>query len=80
MSLVDQACSPYIFDTNHFENLLSANSERTLVADDQLQIKLIEVGEKGILHTYELSISKLTVSDARLGFQSNRRSGNVPKH
>jgi hypothetical protein len=48
MSLVDQTCSPYIFDTNHFENLLSANSERTLVADDQLQIKLIEVGEKGI--------------------------------
>jgi hypothetical protein len=48
MSLVDQACSPYIFDTYHFEKLLSANSERTLVADDQLQIKLIEVGEKGI--------------------------------
>jgi hypothetical protein len=78
MSLVDQACSPYIFDTNHFENLLSANSERTLVSDDQLHIKLIEVGEKGILHMYTLSISKLTFDDARLGFQSSGRSGNVP--
>lgn len=47
MSLAAQPCDPYIFDTNHFENLLNANSDRMLVPDNQCQIKLIEVGNRG---------------------------------
>lgn len=45
-SLADHACDPYVFDTCHFADLLSLNSEGTFVEDDQLKIKLIEVGNK----------------------------------
>jgi hypothetical protein len=47
-SLVDHQCDPYVFDTSHSEDLLRLNSERTFVEDGQLQIKLIEVGNKGM--------------------------------
>ena len=47
-SLADQTFDPYIFDTGHFEDLLQANFERALVPDDELQIKVIEVGHRGI--------------------------------
>ncbi|KAF1925389.1 uncharacterized protein M421DRAFT_240610 [Didymella exigua CBS 183.55] len=50
-SLSDHACDPYIFDTSHFENLLRENSERTLVSDDELQIKVVEVGNKDWVFT-----------------------------
>jgi hypothetical protein len=46
-SLPGQLCDPYVFDAAHFDDLLRANSERTFVQDDRLQIKLVEVGNKG---------------------------------
>ncbi|KAF1839682.1 hypothetical protein BDW02DRAFT_563735 [Decorospora gaudefroyi] len=51
LCLADQPCDPYVYDTAHFEHLLHSNSERTLVPDDQLQIKLIEVGVKDWIFT-----------------------------
>jgi hypothetical protein len=38
---------PYMFDSTHFENLLTENSTRLFVPDDQLQIKIVEVGHRG---------------------------------
>lgn len=46
-SLTEQTCDPYVFDTGHFENLLKENSKRTLVPDEELQVKLIETGATG---------------------------------
>ncbi|OAL46041.1 hypothetical protein IQ07DRAFT_647681 [Pyrenochaeta sp. DS3sAY3a] len=50
-SLTEQPCDPYVFDTSHFEHLLNENSIRTLVPDDQLQIKLVEVGVRDWIFT-----------------------------
>jgi len=46
-SLAPTQCDPYIFDTAHFDNLLNQNSKRLFVPDDQLQIKVVEVGHRG---------------------------------
>ncbi|CAO2656258.1 Nn.00g050610.m01.CDS01 [Neocucurbitaria sp. VM-36] len=51
VALTEQPCDPYIFDTSHFENLLAENSKRTLVPDEELQIKLIEVGARDWIFT-----------------------------
>ncbi|KAF2129906.1 hypothetical protein P153DRAFT_385138 [Dothidotthia symphoricarpi CBS 119687] len=44
MSWTELLCDPYVFDTSHFEHLLNENTKRVFVADEQVQIKLIEVG------------------------------------
>lgn len=49
LSLGEHGCSPYVLDEDHFENLLNANSERMLVPEGQSQIKLMELGNKGML-------------------------------
>jgi len=36
-----------MFDSAHFENLLTQHSERIFVADNELQIKIVEVGNRG---------------------------------
>lgn len=46
-SLAAAPHDPYMFDTAHFENLLTENSARLFVADDELQIKIVEVGHRG---------------------------------
>jgi hypothetical protein len=46
-SLLRQPCDPYTFDLNHFESILTANSKRLFVKDDELQIKLMEIGSTG---------------------------------
>jgi len=46
-SLAAAPHDPYMFDTAHFESLLTENSTRLFVADDQLQIKIVEVGHRG---------------------------------
>jgi hypothetical protein len=56
-SVSNQPCDPYVFDTTHFQKLLSDNSKRALVPDDELQIKLIEVGATGTKRETSLRIS-----------------------
>jgi len=46
-SLVTTNHNPYMFDSAHFENLLTQHSERIFVADNELQIKIVEVGNRG---------------------------------
>lgn len=53
-SLADQPSDPYIFDLGHFEDLLKANSERTLVPEERLQIKIVEVGHAGICPSFPI--------------------------
>ncbi|KAH7378819.1 hypothetical protein BKA66DRAFT_466691 [Pyrenochaeta sp. MPI-SDFR-AT-0127] len=50
-SLTSGPCDPYVFDTSHFENILNENSKRTLVPDEELQIKLIESGARDWIFT-----------------------------
>jgi hypothetical protein len=40
---------PYTFDIAHFENLLSTQSGRIFVPDDRVQIKVIDVGQRGTI-------------------------------
>jgi hypothetical protein len=47
LSLPSDVCDPYTFDLAHYARLLDDNSERLFVADTQLRIKVIEVGEQG---------------------------------
>ena len=39
--------NPYMFDSDHFEKLLTEHSERLFVGDHELQIKIVEVGHRG---------------------------------
>ncbi|KAF2111930.1 hypothetical protein BDV96DRAFT_580879 [Lophiotrema nucula] len=50
-SLAPSQSDPYVFDTAHFDNLLNQNSKRLFVADDQLQIKVVEVGYRDWIFT-----------------------------
>ncbi|KAF2474441.1 uncharacterized protein BDR25DRAFT_122021 [Lindgomyces ingoldianus] len=50
-SLGVKNCDPYVFDTSHFEGLLGENAKRIFVPDNQLQIKLVEVGQKDWIFT-----------------------------
>ena len=46
-SLAATSHNPYMFDSGHFENLLTENSNRIFVTDSEVQIKLVEVGNRG---------------------------------
>lgn len=46
-SLKSDVCNPYTFDLEHYARLWDDNSERLFVADSELRIKIIEVGERG---------------------------------
>jgi hypothetical protein len=44
-----QCGDPYVFDSGHFDKLLSKNSKQRFVPNDELQIKVVEVGVRGEL-------------------------------
>jgi hypothetical protein len=46
-SSVPDASDPYAFDIPHYTHLLEENSKRLFVQDDQVWLKVIEVGKRG---------------------------------
>jgi hypothetical protein len=73
LSVDPQFCSPYLFNTKYSTKLLSDNAERLFVSNDELHIKVVEVGIEGVffysksgattaknyrLHFYRLQISR----------------------
>lgn len=47
LSLPLEVCSPCVFDLGHYKKLWDANQHR-LFTDDDVQIKVVEVGLKGV--------------------------------
>lgn len=76
-SLAEQPCDPYVFDISHFECLLNENSRRTLVPDNQLQIKLIEVGVRGIIVLVYLAWLETDSTSHRLDLYNIERLGKL---
>jgi hypothetical protein len=47
-STIPEVYDPYTFDLAHYTHLLRNNSKRLFTQDDQLWVKVIEVGERGL--------------------------------
>lgn len=73
LSVNTEFCSPYLFNTKYSANLFSDNVERLFVSNDEMHIKVVEVGVEGTffgakhdmtttknyrLHFYRIQISR----------------------